>query len=346
MKKRFDNIDLLKAIAIVMVVSLHVPLWNISTKQMLWGGHYAMRLICEGVPLFVVCNGYLMLGKVDLDIKAHYRKCLRIFLLIVAWAIIMTCFGCAVNKDSINIATLFSNITMIDVGHQYTGVLWFLEDLLALYLLYPVIWYLYKNTTIFNLLFEVLFLFGPIADFIGLIKDVFLFGESLEIANKMIFFIGRFNIIQDRWFLFYFCMGGMLLRFLDKLRINPYLCLVLGLLAIPYGFYASYTIKAFYDITFNYASIFMVIWITGLFLLTKKYKCDNKVKVIIGDIGKNSIGIYFLHMIVIDCVAHIFTYQNSFATRFIAFVIVIGVSHILSRICERIKFVRELFSFK
>lgn len=62
-KERFHNLDLLKVIAMVMVVSLHAGTWHVnflenpSPSVVL---QYGARLLSEGVPIFVMVNGYLL----------------------------------------------------------------------------------------------------------------------------------------------------------------------------------------------------------------------------------------------------------------------------------------------
>lgn len=87
-KKRIDNLDLIKAIGILMVISLHVPLWEPDFMSSYNASHvlqYFFRLISEGVPLFVTVNGFLLLKKDSLDIQKHLKKMLRMFGLLILW---------------------------------------------------------------------------------------------------------------------------------------------------------------------------------------------------------------------------------------------------------------------
>lgn len=79
--KRYDNIDLLKVIAILMVLPLHTGLFVTDFIKMSSIGtyiQYAIRLVCEGVPLFILVNGFLLINK-NFDLKKHVRKILKIF---------------------------------------------------------------------------------------------------------------------------------------------------------------------------------------------------------------------------------------------------------------------------
>lgn len=73
LKKRIFYIDLVKAIAIIMVVYCHVLPDNIFTGS--WSWMLALRPM--GVPLFVMCTGALMLDRDFTSIKnitKFYKK--------------------------------------------------------------------------------------------------------------------------------------------------------------------------------------------------------------------------------------------------------------------------------
>lgn len=54
-KKRIDGLDVLKALGICMVLSLHVPLCDpdfITSSNIVHILQYAARIVSEGVPIF------------------------------------------------------------------------------------------------------------------------------------------------------------------------------------------------------------------------------------------------------------------------------------------------------
>lgn len=75
-KKRYDNIDLLKFIAIFMVITLHVPLYFtdfINAKQFPNIIQYSFRLVSEGVYIFIFVNGFLLINK-PFNLNKHIKK--------------------------------------------------------------------------------------------------------------------------------------------------------------------------------------------------------------------------------------------------------------------------------
>ena len=150
MKKRYDNIDLLKCLSTLMVISLHIPLWSdnfIESSSIPQIIQYAFRLISEGVPFFVAVNGFLMLQKKSFDMKLHLRKMGRIFGLFVLWAGILICVSFALwgVPEELSSEQFIGYILDTKVGSPYTGVLWFLENLLGVYVVFPILWKIYQD---------------------------------------------------------------------------------------------------------------------------------------------------------------------------------------------------------
>ena len=102
---------------------------------------YAFRLISEGVPLFMAVNGILMFRKPELDLKRHLMKTLRLFVLLLVWCVILTVAGLMLERDPkpVTLHSLVHFTLLTQVGSEYTGVLWFLQGMLAVYLMFPVL---------------------------------------------------------------------------------------------------------------------------------------------------------------------------------------------------------------
>ena len=148
--ERIDNVDLVKAIAICLVLALHTELFKfnfIEDKTFLNIIGYCFRIILEGVPFFAFINGLLLFRKTDIDIKKHYKKCLKILLLVLIWGLLLTFLGFLISNNKIvDFKYLFNNLLEIKVGNDYNGILWFLLSLLNVYLLYPVLLFIHKKT--------------------------------------------------------------------------------------------------------------------------------------------------------------------------------------------------------
>ena len=78
------GLDYLKVLAILMVITLHVRLYRfdfIESGKLFNVVQYALRLITEGVPLFLITNGFLLFRKEHINYKDIYKKAFYYFCL-------------------------------------------------------------------------------------------------------------------------------------------------------------------------------------------------------------------------------------------------------------------------
>ena len=112
-KKRYANIDLLKTIAIVMVIALHSKLFRtdfITNENLSTYIQYAIRLICECVAIFIFVNGFLLIGKQNFDLYKHLKKTLKIFGVLIAWSFILTIVVKLIYREPIHLIQVIKNI--------------------------------------------------------------------------------------------------------------------------------------------------------------------------------------------------------------------------------------------
>ena len=149
-KRRYDGIDLLKCIAILMVIALHVPLLHFYMNgvegSVFRKVQFALRIIMQPVPYFVAINGFLMLKKRSFDLKAHIRKTLTMILLFFIWASILVVLARVITGEGLTLKQFC--IYVFETGDgtgNYAGVLWFMEGLISVYLIYPLLWKSYQE---------------------------------------------------------------------------------------------------------------------------------------------------------------------------------------------------------
>lgn len=343
-KKRVDGLDLMKAIGILMVVSLHVPLWQpdfISSPDWQHKIQYALRLIAEGVPIFLMVNGFLLLRKTEFDFEKHIRKMGKMFGILLIWSVILTLIGSWMAGENLTFRSFLLYILNTCVGSTYTGVLWFLQSLLAVYLVFPVLWYIYQyNYKIFKYFFVILLVFGEVFNGIGLIRDFLSIYMNSEIIDSLLMEIMRFNAVDNLWYIFYFCLGGILyhnITWVEKYRKQ----LVFGgiiawVIAFLYGYMMTMKIGAVYNPAYNYNSPFMFISLVGLFALILPYENKGRLgQKLLSSIGKNTFGIYLSHYIFIFIARRYYVYQ-SFTQSLIVYLVVFICSYLFSIIIKRL----------
>ncbi len=217
-KQKIFGLDLIKALAIISVISLHTGLWNVDflTSRSLGSIlQYSLRLLAEGVPAFIMVNGFLLLGKSKWDMRKHAHKILRIFLLLLVWIGILIFAGALITGERLTIDSFFQYYFSTAIGSKYSGVLWFLENLLSVYLVFPCIKFIFdRDKKLYFYIFTLVAFFTVGVNTIGLIRDFLSIYFKVDLLNTIIGFIDRFNPIGNSCYVYYFLLGGIL--FLNK----------------------------------------------------------------------------------------------------------------------------------
>ena len=343
-KDRYIYIDLLEVIAMFMVISLHTNLWHTdfigisSCASML---EYSFRLIMEGVPIFIFANGFLLMSK-RYDDGKHKNKIIKLCILFFVWAIINIISISLINNDKISLSDLLSYIFNTKVDSIYTGHLWYLQNLIMLYFIFPIIKYLYDhNKVLYKSFFYLvtIFTFG--------INILSLFPPCLYDVST---FIQSINPLCNGIFIFYFLLGAYVRDNMVRLENNKIKILVLGLLsfivAISYGITISYVYNATFSDNYIYSQILLVPIVLMIFMLCTLYHGKNKiVREIIIDISKNTLGIYLIHIIINSFLIR-FIFKSidnySFFIRFFETTLVYFISYIIVIILNKIPVIKKL----
>ena len=158
-ENKIVGLDVIKAISIVLVIAIHSGLWKVDfiasglPQNVL---QYGCRLLCEGVPIFVMVNGFLLLGVKKWDRCKHLHRTTKLLVILLIWMAILILLGASILGEELTIESFWNYYFATAIGSNYTGVLWFLENLIAVYLIFPVLKYIYDhNTKLFLYLFGI-----------------------------------------------------------------------------------------------------------------------------------------------------------------------------------------------
>lgn len=352
-KQRKDNLDLLKAIGILLVITLHVPLWSfdfIAEPSVSHVLQYAMRLLSEGVPIFLMVNGYLLLRKQTFDMHKHLRKMGHLFLLFLLWSVILITVGqlCSDSPDkSFTIGVYLSYIANTQVGSVYTGVLWYLQNLLAVYLIYPILKKIYDdNFRLFRYLFILATIFSIGRATISVLLYALNVFTGINDHGQLLNFIGRFNPVANAEYVYYFMLGGILTKAEEKIREKRTVWMAGGLAAwitaSVFGYGISLRTASVFKENWNYNSIFMTVILIGLWAAALPYR--NKggyAGRLIAEIGRDTLGIYLIHFVFIYVLNRYYPAVTG-ADRWIRYGIVILCSLVFATIARRIPGVRKI----
>ena len=336
-KKRYANIDLLKTIAIMMVIALHSKLFHtdfITSGNFTIYVQYAIRIICEGVAIFVFVNGFLLMGKKEFNLYKHLKKTFKILGVLIVWSFILTIVVKLIYREPINIMQVIKNIFTTDINNKYTGILWFLQNLIALYLIYPVLKTIYdKDKKVYMYMFIVLLVNTIVVNFLEHISIIINTKYKFNVINIVLSYISKFQILTNRNFLIFFMLGGLIAEkkenFKDqKVRnISVFIGLIMWCISILYAIIVSKLRNKTYADNFVYESVTMLACLIMFYAMTYKYENKNRIiDKLINLVGRNSLGIYLIHIIIIRAIEQYIVIPQNVLCRIIKFIVVLLTS--------------------
>lgn len=354
MKERYDFIDLMKSIAIIMVLIYHNIFFNISIVEsnniQVYMNYLFTSLLSCCVPLFFFINGALLLNK-KLDIKKHTKKIIRIIIITEIWACITLLLMMVAKEQILNIKEFFK--AMWQWKSMWINHLWFLPSLVVIYIFFPVIKSAYDNNKSYFKFFLVVTLVCTFGNkllymFMNILHNNFLWGEK-NLLNNYNAFRGIYG-----YSIGYFMIGGICFKYKDKFKkknfkeiaIILYVCSLIGL--GTYGICQSNIIKKTYDIVWNgYDTVFTLINVIAIFVLTLSYQNKkNAIGKLIKLIAENSLGIYCIHQIISAFLMKLYILlpfaRNTIASIAYAFVL-LGISLIACLVFKKLRLIKELF---
>ena len=351
-KKRYDGIDLLKLISILMVVALHVPLLHFyldgTEGSIFRRTQYIMRIVMQPVPYFVAINGFLMLKKKKFDLDAHIRKTGNMILLFFIWASILVVSARLIAGEGLTLKQFLVYVFETGDGTgNYAGVLWFMIGLISVYLIFPLLWRTYQEDfRSFRFFFISISVLVIGVSCLELLRNALHFHMDTEVLDQLIGLCKRFRTETGGWFMFYFCLGGMIGHDLDRFLERRKLWLLVGLIgwmiSYVYSMYISMQQGTMADPSFNYESVFTAVFIVSLFALVLPYQANDKpISRLMMGIGRNTFGIFVIHKIFIWMIEQNFR-VFSFGERLLTCVVVTAASYLLTMLMKKIPFLNKL----
>lgn len=318
-----------------------------------------MIMTIIAVPLFFMINGALLFSKENFDIKSHYKKLIWIIIGTISWKILIL-FICLITKrvniinfsltDIFNYIFTSKNLQSVPAEH-----LWFMYSLIRIYIVYPFIRLAFeknKNYLKYILIFTFLFSFG-----IELLNMTFFTFSGKEVIDKFSGISDTFSPITDLTYMTYFILGYLLHnKFFNKekaWKIDKIILLIIiytaGLLIVLFARYVqigSLLNGKYQRINADYTQTGNLIMTSAIFILFSGLSLkENKF---INFIGKRTINIYYIHMIL---VAYISTYilplleqWKGVVINTIRTIIVLVISICITELLKKIKIVKRILN--
>ena len=308
LQKRLPHIDLLKCLAIYFVLIFHGTLYryqvqpDMTAVQLL--RFFFRTILSTCVPMFFFVNGYLLLNR-PMDLGRHTRRTVRLILQTFFWTVFLLLILQPYYQEYFTWEELKDQIPVLKM--DWNNQLWFLEDLIAIYLLFPLLkrtWDADKKSFCWITGVVMFLCFGNSLLNLGMtLFNLFVKREFYLYENGLpIFFNYNPFGVRLTMGLAYFCLGGIAGKMESHLRSIPAKwrnlaaviglalnCFVLGMLGWRFSLYLGST----WDVVWNgYGTVFTLGNVVSLYLLSMNVK---KERPLLRSIAGNTLGIYLTH---------------------------------------------------
>lgn len=254
----------------------------------------------------------------------HYIKILKFLLSTVLW-----------NAIYLLIYYLLGDITLEQIPHiflnlevPYNNHLWFMGALITLYIFFPILKITYNNNIKVYICFTCTVILLTIGNKLlnmpfTLFSNIVLH-KNIEFSLNVFGFFNPFRGIFSFFSLSYFCIGGLAYLIFRTINIWLYkrkqanilfisIFLISILFLFIWGIYCSHLTNKTWDTVWNgYDTVFTFIAVLMLIIISNSLKELGSLK-IFRIISQNTLGIYFVHSIIIFFFkTNIFRFNNFF----------------------------------
>ena len=310
-KKRYSNIDLLEAIAILFVIIYHGTLYlydiTVDGSALIYARYFSRTILSTCVPLFFFANGYLLFNR-EFDLKKHVHKMIRLIIVVSVWAFLLMPLYLLISGEPLRIHTIVMSVLSLEIEWSM-NIFWFVGALICLYILFPALKALFdkdkKGFCFFTIVVAILTFGYTLSNHLLIITGA-IFHHSIDSLNHP--FITMFNPFRGScgYTYVYFCIGGLTCFYEDRIlsisRIKRNVVSCIGilisctLLFFVAIFFSNYYGEKWDVIWEGYDTIFTFANVIFIYVLTLNFRSDNSFITII---SKNTLGLYFVHKLII-----------------------------------------------
>ena len=363
-KRRFGYLDILKAVAMLCVCLYHYPLIRHTAyarpfpADVLIARFFRnLNVIC--VPLFMMVNGALVLSR-PFYLKKHAARCGALFAGVYIWYVLTIVIGHAWQSGWGFAAENIRGILMsAQYLTEYAGVgtshLWFVQMLVAIYLLAPLIRAAFDSADR-QIRMGVGFFLGALGVLVFLLQDIANVRAAVPVLRSIdLSGLETFSPVKKMYgaMIVYFVLGGILHRAYDRMLRTPlWLCgglIAGGALALFAEWYlVTIRTEAMADMVYGgYGCTPALMLTVGVFIaaakLEQRYRvCSGKLGGLISLVGRNTLAVYYLHWIMGLTVLRLVSVPGSFAVNLIKAAAMVLICSLIGEGMRRIPVLRRL----
>jgi surface polysaccharide O-acyltransferase-like enzyme len=327
--KRLIGLDMIKIIACFLVVVLHTCNTNdihVNISSIL----YYSGVVA--IPLFFMTNGYLLFGKTKKDKWYSYKKIGRILLLCIILNSVLCVLYFLTKHRFLN--PLLTSILSLFFQKGYLWHFWFFGALILIYLLFPLLDYLYLRKRKYFLSCAVFLLCAQIVvDILNIYSSIKYFDVFQSHIPQTFRLVSHFS---------YFILGGVL-KSLNIPIIIKYAKLrniiLLYVLVLIYQFFMIKNIYPKLACEFFYNNPLVIALSIMIFTYIRNIQTKNNITNGIYILSGLIMVIYIIHPFVISA----YNKFIFFDINILRLIVVFNISIILSWIISKIPYIKEIF---
>lgn len=292
-RKNIIWIEAIKTISIYMVVMIHVcaPILLDSSlffSKSWWIAHLLDSISRICVPLFFMINGYLMLQKDESITTTVIKRIFPLVNILLFWSIFYIFIKIVFNNYEYSLRSVI--VDLLTNGASFH--LWFLYELIGLYMFLPICRVLVRNSRDIILWYFICvwFFYVGISPYLKLLTGI-------ELALNLKMFGG---------YLGYYIAGYLLGEttcYANNKMLNS-VSILIYLVCLSFTVYFTYSVTLQSNklalIFYDYLSFNVVLMSFSSFLLLKKIFENFETQPEWTIIGKNTLGIYLIHLLILS----------------------------------------------
>ncbi|MBP2154409.1 acyltransferase [Erwinia rhapontici] len=292
------NIKLLTIIATYLVVLLHTAAVPFSTFHSAWSVAVMYDVLGRiSFPLFLLIAGYISLNKNESLLSTLKTRVLNLLLPLIAWTGIYFIYDRLINDST----TLFSLLDLLSTpAYEH---LWFIYTLILLFLVTPLLNTFIQNGSQkrINYIIAVWFALASVYMLFDNFKETVLENQLAPTPSNidMVVYLSGFYII-----------GGVVRRYklAPKVTIAAIIFILSAVLTAVMGYSLSKSIGQPNEIFLFYSAPTIVTLALACFfmLLHAPLQFSRRVNLIIRNLARLSVGVYFVHMLVLETLMRLY----------------------------------------